>query len=424
MLVLTEPTATLVGGAGLVLLMMLIYRFFKMKFVHLGEKSRGFNAGMIKAAHQALGGIRETKILQREAYFTQVFEQQARSMMRANALNQVLQQLPRLIIETIVVIIICGAIALTITTNLGNQQMIPIIALFGVAVIRLMPSASRILTALQQLNYSSASLLAINRDLHKKRDVQIDLRDKLTDQEFIFTENIEFRNVSFNYENTSQQVIKNISFTIPKNSSVGIVGPSGSGKSTLMDLTMGLLTPTNGEILIDGISLSGKERLWQSKLGYVPQEIYLLDDSIRANILYGIDEANVDATRLDKAVADAQLDKMVQSLPDGLNTIIGERGSRLSGGQRQRIGIARALYNTAEVLFFDEATSALDAETEKEITQAIKGMKKTKTIVIIAHNPNTVSECDIIVEISEGTIVRSHSDFNSTDHPIITQSAQ
>ena len=220
-----------------------------------------------------------------------------------------------------------------------------------------------------------------------------------------FNTDIIISDVTFRYPNTEQDVLANVNLTIPKNKSAAFIGPSGAGKTTLADIILGVLEPSNGDVLVDGVSVLDKMAAWHAKLGYIPQSIYLLDDTIKRNIAFAIPDEEIDEKRLRRAIEEAQLTEFIDSLEDGVETEIGEQGVRLSGGQRQRIGIARALYTNPEVLILDEATSALDTETEKAVMDAIDSLNGKKTLIIIAHRLSTIKNCDLIFEIKDTKVV-------------------
>jgi ABC-type multidrug transport system fused ATPase/permease subunit len=224
------------------------------------------------------------------------------------------------------------------------------------------------------------------------------------------TSSINFENLTFSYPETDKKVLDSVNLTIKKNSSVAFIGSSGAGKTTAADVLLGLLEPQIGKVTVDGIDIQENMQAWHNCIGYIPQTIYLMDDSIKANITFGISKEQIDDDRINQVLKEAQLDEFVKSLPEGLDTMVGDRGVRLSGGQRQRIGIARALYRNPQVLILDEATSALDNETEKEVMQAIDGLHGTRTLIVIAHRLSTIAKCDRIYEVGEGKITERNKE--------------
>ncbi len=286
------------------------------------------------------------------------------------------------------------------------NTFLPIVGLFAAAVFRLMPSVNRILEAMQNLHYGAPSLAILDLQLKTVRQHQ----DNADEPRMSFDRDIVFRNVSFTYPAADKPVVEDLDLVITRGSSIGLIGSSGSGKTTLMDMLLGLMTPTRGEILVDGENIREHEGGWKKCLGYVPQHISLLDDSLQNNIAFGLAETEINTARLDRAVKAAQLEELVASLPDGLQTNIGEQGVKLSGGQRQRIGIARALYLDPQVLVLDEATSALDSETEQHIIDAINSLDDDKTIIIITHRLTTIAHCDTVFRVQDGCVIQEPAD--------------
>ena len=282
------------------------------------------------------------------------------------------------------------------------------ISLFAFSAFRLIPSTNKVFNSIQHIRFCLPSVLIIKDSLNLKIEKIITNNNK----DVLLNDSIEIKNISFSYNpGFVKPSLKNVSFTIKKNSSIGIIGESGSGKSTLIDLLLGLLVPTNGTILVDGKDLNESDfslRSWQKNIGYVPQNIYLTDDSIRNNIAFGLSPSEIDEEKVLKVVKECQLEEFVDSLNDRLNTLVGERGARLSGGQRQRIGIARALYSNPSILVFDEATSSLDLETERSIISLIENMRN-RTVIIVAHRLSTVKHCDYIVKLKKGSILETGS---------------
>ena len=274
--------------------------------------------------------------------------------------------------------------------------------LFAVAAFRLMPSISRILNAIQSLRYGLTVVDTLSNEVSQSYSDRIFYNQN----DFSFNNSIEFKNVTYSYPGSQKSSLIYISLKILKGESIGVIGASGAGKSTLVDILLGLLSANEGEVMVDGYNIQNQLRQWQNQIGYVPQSIYLTDDTLRRNVAFGIsnDEINEDAV-LDAACA-AQIDEFIKSLPLGLDTVVGENGIRLSGGQRQRIGIARALYHKPNILVLDEATSALDTETEQEVMQAVRVLKGKKTIVIVAHRMSTIEDCDRLYQLNDGRLIQ------------------
>jgi ABC-type multidrug transport system fused ATPase/permease subunit len=278
----------------------------------------------------------------------------------------------------------------------SSEQIISTLGLFVAATFRMIPSINRILSSLQNLKYYSSSIDVIFKEFKNETEMVDNNQPSPID----FKHHITIQNLFFSYEN--EEVLKSINLKVAKGETVGIIGESGSGKSTLVDLINGLLVPTKGAIYVDDVDISAFENNWKDYLGYVGQDIFLLDDTIESNVAFGIQKDQIDESRMDYALKTSQINEFVEGLPKGKLSNVGERGVKLSGGQKQRIGIARVLYNTPEVLIFDEATAALDGKTEKEVINAIYSLKNKKTIIMIAHRLSTLYKCDKIYEIKKG----------------------
>ena len=287
-------------------------------------------------------------------------------------------------------------------SNQSVNELIPTLGLFAAASFRLMPSANKILSSIQQLRYEGPQIENVCKELKENRFFN---HSKNSNEKFLFQNDIKLEEINYTYQGSSKPTLQNININIPSGFQTGFIGESGSGKSTLIDIILGLLDPTSGKVKVDDINIRKNLRGWQSKIGYVPQTIFLTDDTLRNNVAFAIPENKISDQLVKEAIKSANLEEYVNSLPDGLNTIVGERGVRLSGGQRQRIGIARALYHKPKVLVLDEATSALDINTEKEIMNGINKLRKKITVLIISHRENTVSACDQLFKLKNGRIV-------------------
>ena len=318
--------------------------------------------------------------------------------------NSVINSLPRLWLELIIIYGIVVLIFTMISRNQPMDLMIPTLGVFFASAFRLMPSINRILFNTQVLRYSNKIIGVLNYEISMVRKLVQTNIDKCKS----IKSTIELINVGFNYENSTNHALYDINIVLKKGGKYGVIGPSGSGKSTLVDIVLGLLEPTKGGIYIDGEDLQRCLRCWQDQIGYVPQNIYLTDNTIRNNIAFGLTDDDIEEELVLESISSAQLTEFIDSLPRGLNTIVGENGVRLSGGQRQRIGIARALYYKPSVLIFDEASSALDNDTEYNIIESIKKLTN-ETVIIVAHRYSTVAYCDTIFRIEDGVIVKQGS---------------
>jgi ABC-type multidrug transport system fused ATPase/permease subunit len=353
---------------------------------------------------QGLGGVKDIKLMGLENYFSNEFNKYNLSLAKTVSKITTLNMFPRLYLELLAVV----ALAIILITKAKNDssisQIIPTIGIFVAAAFRLIPSAFRILSSIQNIKYTEPvlNLLAEEMELIKDYNSQERSNQKLT-----FKNKLVLSNVSYSYPNTNVFALNNISLEIKKGQSVGFIGMSGAGKSTLIDVILGMLPPSCGSIYVDDCDVQIDLQKWQNQIGYVPQTIYLTDNSLRENIAFGIPIDTIDEVALIKAVKLAQLEQLIAELPNGLNTNVGERGIRLSGGQKQRIGIARALYNDPEVLVLDEATSALDVQTEEQVMKSIEDLQGTKTVLIIAHRLSTISKCDKLFKIHNGMLIEN-----------------
>ena len=339
--------------------------------------------------------------MNRENFFIEQYNFNNRNFANAAQKQSFLLNIPRLGIELIAIIAL-GVLAFSMSAKgEDTSNIMPVMAMFAAAAFRLMPSLNRILGNWQTFQYNQPVIDV----LHGELQGQSELVDKPPYIKRSFNNSIQLRSVSFSYDDSKYVAVNDISLEIKKNSSVGFIGGSGAGKSTLLDLILGLLQPTSGKIISDGEDIHGNIEAWQKNIGYVPQTIYLTDDTLRNNIAFGVDSNDIDDDMINKALKLAQLDEYVAKLEYGINTFVGEGGVRLSGGQKQRIGIARALYHDPDVLVLDEATSALDHETEKEVMKAINFLCGKKTLLIIAHRLTTVERCDYLYRLKDGGIL-------------------
>ncbi|MES2659794.1 MAG: ABC transporter ATP-binding protein [Verrucomicrobiota bacterium] len=354
----------------------------------------------IRQVQQGLGGVKDVVLLGREEDFLNQYDIHNSAQARAGLNLTVLQAMPRLSLE---VMAIAGLASLVVTMTLQGRPMssiIPALALFGAAAFRLLPSVGKVLASVQSARFGDSVLEMLKSELALELPEVPQARASLP-----MTRSIELRDISFTYAAATSPALTHLSLSINRGETVGFIGPSGSGKSSLVDLILGLLYPDSGDILVDGESIHGNLRGWQDQIGYVPQTIFLTDDTLRRNIAFGLNESQIDDTAVARTLKAAQLDEFVKTLPEGLETIVGERGIRLSGGQRQRIGIARALYHDPAVLVLDEATSALDVPTETEVMESINALHGNKTILIVAHRLSTVENCDRIYRLESGRVV-------------------
>lgn len=410
MLFIIEPFGTIVIFIIITIAVLLFHLLTKKKIKKWGVKRQEHVTGSYKKLIQGLGGVKDIKILGREEYFTEQFD--LHNVENAKILTKLgtIEQIPRLYLELLSIIGLAGITISIILQNKPLSDLISTMGLFVAAAFRMLPSVNKIMAAMQRLSFSKPAINTIYNELCEIRGLNKNVENKKID--FHFKNSITIEQINFSYPESSIKVLDNITFKITKSSCIGIIGKSGSGKSTLIDIMLGLLDPDSGNIKIDGINIVQHTKDWQSIIGYVPQSIYLLDDTLRNNIAFGLNESEIDDVAIYNSIIAAQLTDFINELPEGLETYVGERGVRLSGGQRQRIGIARAIYRNPEILFFDEATSALDTNTETGVMESINKLKGKKTIIIVAHRLSTLSNCDVIYKIENGKIVNSGSSID------------
>ena len=407
-LVLVDPGTTLGVALLIGLSVAVFYRIIRNRVREWGRHIVHYDGEILLRANQALGSIKETKISGKEAFFADAFWKPNHAASRYRALSNTAGHLPRLFIETVAM----GGLLLLVLVLIQLQgktagDILPTLGIFGVASMRLMPSFSKIVSNMTLLRENTAAVDILHGDLSEAGMEAPETVKKTAEpvSPLNFNDDLRLEGVTYRYPDGDGPVLDGVTLTIPFRQSVALVGRSGAGKTTLVDVILGLLEPAGGSLKVDGVNLFDDLAGWQRRIGYIPQEIYLTDDTLRNNIALGVDEAEIDEAQVENAVKTAYLEDFVDSLPDGLDTVLGERGARLSGGQRQRVGIARALYHDPEVLVMDEATSALDSETENRISQAIAGLSGEKTVIIIAHRLSTVRNCDRIVLLENGRVV-------------------
>lgn len=377
---------------------------FKVFLRKIGEEDRRYAAGIVKWLQQSFGGLKETKIMHRENFFLSMFEHDYSHWADLEQIYRNLQTIPKPVMESLCITAIMVAIIIKLAGGTDEAYFVTTISTFAVAAFRLLPSFNRITTYVSALLFNLPAFEAVYLDLKQIEAIQKDsYEEEGESQPLELHEAINIQHLSYKYPARDNYVLKDVTLTIPKNKSIALIGPSGAGKTTLADLILGALEPTEGKIMIDDVNAFEHLKSWQANVGYIPQNIYLMDDTIKNNIVYGA-ESEVDEERLNKAIEEAQLKEFIDSLSEGIETSIGERGIRLSGGQRQRIGIARALYSNPQVLVLDEATSALDNDTETAVMEAIDALSGTKTLIIIAHRLSTVKNCDIHYEVKDGSV--------------------
>lgn len=409
MMLVMDFKMTLVIVAMLGLTTVFISKVLKRKLNRIGEHSRMEQANQYKWILQSVSGIKDVKVLHKEKYFTKQYEIAAKNYAADIVKNNVFVNIPRLLIETVSIASILGYLAVSILMGTSVAELMKLVSAFALAAVRLMPSVNRVNTYIANISYHESALNYIydNIDIEAVREQgrQDALKKKEEVSEPItLSKEIALSDITYAYPNTEKNIFDHADMMIPVGKSIGVVGPSGAGKTTVVDILLGLLDIQGGKITSDGTDIMKNYAGWLSHIGYIPQSIYMVDDTIRSNIAFGVKKEEIDEGRVWEVLEEAQMKSFVENLPDGLDTEIGERGVRISGGQRQRLGIARALYHNPELLIFDEATSALDNDTETAIMEAIDKLHGQKTMVIIAHRLRTIENCDMIYEVRDGKI--------------------
>ena len=401
-LIFIEPFGAISVGLFLGFLAFIFYRFSRRKLTQWGYEREEADGLITKTALEGLGGIKDIKLLHVESFFISKFIQNQQIKSRVSSNSNTVAQLPRYYLELISVF---GLILFIITMLYQNKDIPTMIATIGVfvaAVFRLMPSLNKILTAFQNIKYYSSSVDIVYSEFLNLQNKSLDQEEK--DLE-VPKDKIEIQNLSFSYNSDLKPILNEVNLEIKVGETIGIIGGSGEGKSTFVDLLNGLYMPTGGKILADNKKIQNNLYSWNKNIGYVAQDIFLIDDTVEQNITFGRDQDNIDYEALNYALKKAQLIDFVEGLAQGLKTKVGERGVQISGGQKQRIGMARALYNDPEILILDEATSSLDTKTEQALMEAIYSLKKKKTIIIVAHRMSTLTKCDRIFEIKNNKLI-------------------
>ena len=404
-----NPVIAIVGLLIFAIAYFLLYKLIRNKLISNGEEISQVSTDRFRLMNEGFGGIKDVLLLNRSHDFVKRFEESGKIYSRALGTNAGIGQVPRYFMELIAFGTMIGLVLLLIKLHDGDLgAVLPILAVYALAAFKLLPALQQIYSSIAQIKGNLAAFEAVREDLEQSLNVRGFISEETIPVHMGLKKDITLDNVSFNYPGKSKPAVNGVTMTIPANSVVGLVGSTGSGKSTLIDLLLGLLTPQSGQISADNIDINSENQHdWQDTLGFVPQSIFLSEGTIAENIAFGLPSKDIDLKQVNKTLELAHLTELVDQLPDGVNTKVGERGVQLSGGQRQRIGIARALYHEADVLVFDEATSALDGITEKIIMDAIHEFSGKKTIIMIAHRLKTVQKCDIIYLMAHGKIVDS-----------------
>lgn len=408
-LLTTDVQSTLIVAALILVFSLLVAFVSKRVLVRKGIVNRETNIQLNKWLLQSLSGIKEIKVMNKEDFFLKKYSKTFNAYSTIQRQQSMLTFIPRPLMEIICV----GSLLVTLIIKLITQEdgiatFIPTLSVFAVAAFRMLPSFNRISGYISGIMFDRPSIDVLYHDLKEIENITQNRKSRVTNLEcnaLSLEKGITLEQISFRYPEVGKWVLKDVSMKIEPNQSVAFIGASGAGKSTLADIILGILEPQEGKVLVDDKDIQEYLDAWHNSIGYIPQSIYLFDDTIKSNIAFGIPEEEIDEKELQRAMKEAQLDEFVQSLPEEENTIVGDRGVKLSGGQRQRIGIARALYRNPRILILDEATSALDNETEKEVMDAIDGLHGKRTIIIIAHRLSTIKKCDQIFEVGNGSVI-------------------
>ena len=410
LLIVATPWIALVGIAIIGGGSWLFLRATRGKVDRYGEVALLQRRNGIKAVNQGLGGLQDARILGREHYFISAFRESIEQYALADRWKEFVSKTTVPVLEFVAVAGLLLIVFILVLTGSDLGTLMPMVALFGAAIVRLRATISTIAGSITQIRYSIVGVDPVFNDLQllegagHARPARPAPAGERSVKRLPMRRAIQVENVSYAYPGTAAPVLRDIHLTIEKGSSVAFVGSTGSGKTTLVNVLLGLLKPEQGRVTVDGVDIQDHLRPWRANVGYIPQAIYLLDDTIRRNVAFGLGDEEIDEGQLWTALRAAQLEDFVRTLPDGAETIVGERGIRLSGGQRQRIGLARALYSNPEVLVMDEATSSLDNETERLVMQALDELKDGRTFIIIAHRLSTVRKCERLYFLKDGRV--------------------
>ncbi len=405
LLIVYQPLAFFSVGA-ISLLVVGLYNFFtKKKLRKLGKIRQREDEFLIQKIQQGIGGIRELKIYNREVDFRDLFFESNINLFKVQWKSHFIQKLPKPILEYATVLAMVFVVFIFLSFSFTSSYIVTVLALFGVAAVRVLPSLVRIFNSVQAIQFGIPALEIIYNEL-KNVDNSLFNKKKGPVKPLDFNHSIKLKNVSFKYLESKNLILDDVNFEIPKGELIGIQGISGSGKSTLIDIILGLISPSSGAVLVDNFDISKGILNWQKNISYVPQNVFLTDDTLTRNIAFGLKDEKIDTKKITEAIKASELDEFTKSLPNKNNTFVGERGARVSGGQRQRIGLARALYHDPKLLILDETTSSLEKEIEKKIMHTVSNIKKNKTIIIVSHDEKLLSNCDKIFYLENKKIIQ------------------
>lgn len=403
----TNGTMTMVLAVVMIGLMVMVKKVLKPVMYKAGKDNQDYYSSLFKWISQTVQGIKEVKVNGKEQYFVDEYMKCGRGYVNAVQRYSLYNNVPKLLLETACVAAMVGYMIFQVATGVSTENMLSVLSTLAAAAFVLLPCVNRISNQINSIAYFEPFFMGVSDNLQDEiQGDKVDMSLFTKDVEKLPVEKqIELRDITYAYPNTEKLIFDHADMIIPVGTSVGIVGTTGAGKSTIVDILLGLLEIKTGAILADGTDVKENYRGWLRNIGYIPQMLFMLDDDIRSNVAFGVPREKIDEDRLWEVLGEAQLDGFVKSLPEGLDTGIGERGIRLSGGQRQRISIARALYHDPEVLVLDEATSALDNDTEAAIMESINRLHGKKTLIIIAHRLQTIEKCDLVYRVEDGKVV-------------------
>ena len=395
---------TLLGG-----LIVAYDRFFRNRLLDFGRQYNEANHQVVQSIQEGIEGLKELRILGKEAHFNKRLHEGAKRIAYYNIREVLINITPGYLLEFLLIGFVVLILSFWVWLDQELAEVLPVIGVFGVAALRLKPTANSIATSLNTLRFQRDGIMRLSKDVKFLESWKVNESFKHSETLHVPFENLLLEDIQFCYSGMAHTALKDLSVRIQRGESVGLIGSSGSGKTTLIDVLLGLLEPQSGKIEFNGLPLHENLQEWRCQVAYLPQQVFLIDNSLRCNVALGEEDSKIDEARIQEAIRQARLSELVEQLPQGVNTILGERGVRLSGGQRQRVALARAFYHGRSVLVMDEATSALDNETEKEIVNEIQRLKGQKTLIVIAHRLSTVQHCDRIYRLEQGKIVEKGS---------------
>lgn len=418
LLFVVEPVGTLIIAVSIVIAFLGFQHLSRLRISVWGRIRKEHEVLRLQCLQQGLNSAKEIKLRHCEDFFIDKYHAHSLSLISAGRWQSTLRKFPRYFFELLAVIGLSMAIVYMVMSGKALENIAPIIALFAAIFIKLLPSVNAVLTNIHSIRYIEPTIETIYNELrHRTLNTQGEVSkvsEAFVDKTGVA---IDLKHINFSYPGKEKAALDGVNIHIPKGASVGIMGTSGAGKSTLIDLVLGLITPTSGVIEVNNQNINDDLESWQKQIGYVPQSIYLLDDTLRNNIAFAQEEGEIDEKCLSSAIKQAQLERLVENLPDGVSTIIGEDGGQLSGGEKQRIALARALYRNPSVLLLDEATASLDFQTEADVMEAVQCLKGTRTILIVTHRLSAIKDCDIVIQVEKGQIVKIEN--NSLDSGLL-----